>query len=312
MLALRARHGFTLVELLVVIAIIGLLIGLLLPAIQSSRESARRTQCLNNLKQIGLATQNYATQQGCLPPASTSPVDVGVWNYATNHSVHLHSFAGMLLDFLEDSSLRGIIDAKVSSLDPANRPAAATIVPYYRCPSFTGFDYSQETRYTAISKTFAIRNYVALGATDIGRLWGPGFDGKRRPDGTIYNQSETKLKDITDGLSHTAIVAETREQNVSVWIDGTGAAAVGRPFTVNNVPSYALDVTALNYGAYYEWGDTNDSIDCQFGPSSMHGGGVVGHLLADGSARFIVDSIEPALYDALITRAGGEVNTALP
>jgi hypothetical protein len=66
-------------------------------------------------------------------------------------------------------------------------------------------------------------------------------------------------------------------------------------------------VTAVNHQPYYEWGDTNDSIDCRFGPSSMHTGGMVGHLLADGSARFISDTIESVLYDSLITRAGGEV-----
>jgi hypothetical protein len=224
----------------------------------------------------------------------------------------LHSFAGLILPFAEESSLRGIIDFRSSALGPANRTAASTVVSIYRCPSFDGQDNSQEAKYVAISPRFAVRNYVALGATNIGSLWAPAADGKRRPNGTIYCQSETRLKDILDGLSNTFIVAETREQNAAVWIDGTGAAAVGRPFAVDNVPSYAADKSALNYEPYYEWGDGADSIDCRFGPSSMHPGGAVGHLLADGSARFIADTIEPQLYDALITRSGGEVFDSVP
>ena len=98
------------------------------------------------------------------------------------------------------------------------------------------------------------------------------------------------------------LIAETREQNAAVWIDGTGAAAVGRPFDVNTVPSYAGTSSASNYEPYYTWGDSSDSIDCLYGPSSMHPG-LVAHLLADGSARFIADTIDAKIYDALITRA---------
>jgi len=294
------------VELLVVIAIIGILVALLLPAIQAARESARRSHCLNNLKQIGLALQQYADVYHRLPPASTSPVDVGVWNYPLTPAVHLHSWASLLLPFLEDTSLRGIINYNVSSLDPANRRAAATIVSVYRCPSFFGSDYSAEPKYTALSDTLAIRNYVAIGATDVGKLWGPGPDGRRRPDGTIYFQSETRLKDVTDGLSNTVLIAETREQNGAVWIDGTGAAAVGRRFVVDNVPSYGGAELSLNYQPYFLWGDSADSIDSLYGPSSMHSG-MVGHVFGDGSARFIADTVEPKLYDALVTRAGEEV-----
>jgi prepilin-type N-terminal cleavage/methylation domain-containing protein len=306
----HSRRALTLIELLVVAAIIGLLVALLLPAIQASRESARRAQCLNNFKQLGIALHNYADVHGQLPSASTSPVDVGVWNFANDPTVHLHSWAGMLLPYLEESSLHGTIDFHASSLAPANRDVAATLVATYRCPSFVGQDYSQGKKYLELYDRFAIRNYVALGSTSVGTLWGPGIDGKRRPDGSMYCQSTTTWKDITDGLSQTVVIAETREQDVAVWIDGTGAAAVARPFSADNVPSYAVeDATSLNHDAYYVWGDTIDSIDCRYGPSSMHAA-VVGHLAADGSARFLADTIEPKLYDALVTRAGGEVTGA--
>ncbi|MGD9719824.1 MAG: DUF1559 domain-containing protein [Pirellulales bacterium] len=307
-----ARAAFTLIELLVVIAIIGLLVALLIPAVQASREAARRNSCLNHIHQIGVALHLYSDAHGRLPPASTSPVDVGVWNYANDSAVHLHSWAGLLLPFIEETSLHGTIDFEASALAPANRDVAATILPVYRCPTFDGSDYSRGAKYLELSEHFAIRNYVALGSTTVGTLWGPADDGQRRPNGTIYCQSPTRFKDITDGLSHTLVIAETREQDVAVWIDGTGAAAVGRPFSIDNVPHYALaDVSALNHDPYYAWGDAIDSIDCRYGPSSMHSG-VVAHLVADGSGRFLADTIDPKLYDALVTRAGGEVLDELP
>lgn len=300
-----ARRGFTLVELLVVIAIMGILIALLLPAVQAARESARRTHCLNNLKQIGIALQNYADTHGRLPPSSTSDVDFGVWNYAADPTVHLHSWRSLILPYVEGANLAQYLDYKSSALAPNNRRAAETIVLLYRCPSYAGRDYSEEKKYTAISQFLAIANYMAMGATTIGSLWGPDASGKRRPNGAMYCLSDTKLADVTDGLSHTIFVVETREENAAVWIDGTGAAAVGHPFDIGTVPSYARPETSLNYVPYYEYGDTNDSINSRYGPSSTHGS-IVQHLFGDGSARAIPDDIDPRTYDALITRAGGE------
>ena len=294
------------------IAIVGLLVALLLPAIQAARESARRTHCLTNLEQIGLALQQYADAHQRLPPASTSDVDFGIWSYAANPNTHLHSWRSLILPFVEGTTLHGMVDYKISALAPGNRLAAATVVPLYRCPSFGGFDFSREKKYTAISPSFAISNYVAMGGTTVGSMWEPGPDGKRRPNGTIYCLSQTRLKDITDGLSRTIFVVETREQNAAVWIDGTAAAAVGRRFDIGVVPSYAGSETSLNYVPYFEYGDANDSIDCLYGPSSMHPGGVVLHLLGDGSAREIVVDVDPRLYDALVTRAGGETGVPLP
>ena len=211
----------------------------------------------------------------------------------------------MLLPNLEETNLQRLVNYKVSSLDPANRAAAATVISVYRCPSFVGDDFTSEPDYTNLNGTFAIRNYVALGSTTVGILWDPDAKGQRHPDGVIYPQSSVRIRDVTDGLSKTIFMSETREQNAAVWIDGTASMAVGHPFDENNAPSYAQPVVTLNFTPYFQY-DGSNAINSLYGSSSMHAGNVVGHLFGDGSAKFIADTVAPAVYDALVTRAGNE------
>jgi prepilin-type N-terminal cleavage/methylation domain-containing protein len=301
-----SRDGFTLIELLVVIAIIGLLIGLLLPAVQAAREASRRSQCLNNLKQIGLALHNYESLIKRLPPSSSDSVLNGVWNWSASPVKKLHGWPTLLLAHLEESNLAGLVNFNVSALDPLNRAAASQAIAVYRCPSFDGPSYSSDPQYTAVSPLLAIRNYVALGATTAGNIyWDPGWGTAETQDGSIYPQSHTRLKDIADGLSHTLLIAETREPDAAVWIDGTTASITSHRVDDNNPPSYAGSENSLNYQPYYVYSGSN-SIDMQFGPSSMHSGAVA-HLYADGSAQMLGDSIATVVYDALVTRSGGEV-----
>src|SRR5262245_1420982 len=126
------RRGFTLIELLVVIAIIAILIALLLPAVQQAREAARRTQCKNHLKQIGLALHNYESTHTVFPPSSTSPPGSGPWYYPvygasqpSHPSIHLHSFASLILPYIDQANSYNQINYNVSSLAPANQPIAA-------------------------------------------------------------------------------------------------------------------------------------------------------------------------------------------
>lgn len=329
----RRVRGFTLIELLVVIAIIAILIALLLPAVQQAREAARRTQCKNNLKQIGLALYNYESAFRLFPPSSTSPprnsfvptVGNGVWLYGlglgsnpSDPNWHLHSFASLILPFMEQGNAQGAINYNVSALDTANRSVAAIVMPFYKCPSYTGPEYTTHSLYAALSSTdkFAIRNYVAMGAVGIAELAGIGLT----PQGVFYPQSNTKVADITDGTTNTIFISETRESQAAVWIDGTTAAVAARWYDNNNCPNppYPIGVpggncggntVSIQYTPYFQnpvmYGGESVAINQTWGPSSEHGGGAH-HLLGDGSVRFLSASLNVNIYDALASRAGGE------
>ncbi len=300
------RRGFTLIELLVVIAIIAVLIALLLPAVQQAREAARGTQCKNNLKQIGLALHNYESSHLLFPPSSTSGFGAGVWNYPgtgpSDPAIHLHSFASLILPYLEQGNLYNTVDYNVSSLDPANRSAAEEVLPFYRCPSFTGSNFSADPLYvTGVgSDRFAIRNYVAMGAVSV-----LGLSGAVPAEGVLYPGSTTRFRDIPDGTTNTIMIAETREQNSSVWIDGTTASVAAR-WTDLSSPTFAGNSVSINYTPYFPGGIFPNSIGQLYGPSSVHEGGAH-HLLGDGSVHFLSANMDVDLYDSLTTRAGSEI-----
>jgi len=295
------RSAFTIVELLVVVAIIGVLLAITIPAVQSARESARRIVCSNNLHQIGLAVLQYNEQYGNLPCSSTSKIDQGIWTPGTN-KYNLHSWASLILPFMQQANMTRMINYNASCVSPENLIAASQRIEVYRCPSYGGNDYSQDPLYTSISPTFAIRNYVAMGSTTVERIWAQPNDPQ--PDGCIYAQSKTKLAEIRDGQSNTLIIAETREQNAAVWIDGSAASVTSRRFELNNTPSYAGPEASLNYTPYYSTFGTI-GIDCFWGPSSEHAEGA-NHLFCDGAVRFISNNIRVDVYDGLTSRNGGE------
>jgi prepilin-type N-terminal cleavage/methylation domain-containing protein len=300
---MRRVHGFTLVELLVVVAIISVLIALLLPALQAAREVARRTTCRNNLKQIGLALHNYESVNKILPPSSTSRIDFGVWSPNPTQYA-LHSWAGMLLPFLEQQTVTKQVSFDVSALNPLNKQAAAQVLGIYRCPSYTGPDFSRSPFYLPFSDRYAIRNYAAMGATTIGKLY-------LNPDGVFYAMSSTRIADVKDGLSNTIFVAETREPDAAVWIDGGTGSLAAHPYDQSSPDDFALPQVALNYTPYFVpfvglGVEGGSGIDCAYGPSSMHPGGIM-HLFGDGSVHFISPEIRSTVYDSLVTREGKEV-----
>jgi prepilin-type N-terminal cleavage/methylation domain-containing protein/prepilin-type processing-associated H-X9-DG protein len=184
------RRAFTLVELLVVIAIIGVLVALLLPAVQMAREAARRTQCSNNLKQIGIALQNYHDTLRALPPGRLRMMEEGKGRC---FSAYAH-----LLPFLEASTLYQQIDFNQSPEDPDNAAALNQTIPYFLCPSDGKKKLQGES---------AVHNYpLSTGTT---YPLSPRNPGGVRVTGVFYENSPTRFAEITDGLSQTVCVGET-------------------------------------------------------------------------------------------------------
>jgi prepilin-type N-terminal cleavage/methylation domain-containing protein len=293
-----AHRAFTLIELLVVIAIISVLVALLLPAVQQARETARNASCRNNLKQMGLALLSYEAVHRRLPSSSTSRIDLGVWS-SNPADFHLHSWVSMILPNLDQGTLYSQLNFNVSALAPPNYIPASFILPVFRCPSYSGPSYSQSPLYGRLSTAFALRNYAAMGATSVGNLY-------LQPDGVFYATSSTRIADVTDGTSNTIFIVETREPAAAVWIDGGTSAVASRRYLATNPPSYAGPENSLNFQPYYA--ANGQGIDALFGPSSMHAGGI-NHLFGDGSVQRISPNINAVVYDALVTRAGGEASS---
>jgi prepilin-type N-terminal cleavage/methylation domain-containing protein len=292
-----SRTGFTLVELLVVIAIIGVLVALLLPAVQSARAAARRTTCSNHLKQIGLAISGYQLAYEFFPPSSSDTLDNSLSLDIDEDGETRHSWGSFVLPFLESQPLADQVNRLQHAFAAANVPVAATVVADYRCPDYTGPEFSAAQRYSHLPQEIAVGNYAALGGTTVGNLWGVDLE----PDGVLVPGGEVPPAEVIDGLSHTVLVVETREEVLAAWADGLTAAVTALPYDDANHPTYSLDQVSLNYSPYFDY-FTDSAL---YGPSSMHAGGAF-HLLGDGSVRFIADDVSVDAYVALATRAGEE------
>ena len=317
----RHRQAFTLVELLVVIAIIGILVGLLLPAVQQAREAARRMQCSNNLKQLGLAMHNYESSYKRFPPGNM----VGS-SFSVGLSVH-----SRLLPFLEQSNVYQLVDFNYAYNHVNNNPARLQNISTYLCPSD---DFSKlavtlggPNSYYANSGTNILAGSPPTLASD------PNF-GMPECNGIYYRDSRVRPGDIVDGLSNTVAFSEK--------IAGDGNNGISTPnsdtFQPGTYPAnadeamrdcLAVNVTDLgkqgysNVGApwiqayhsttlYYHVLPPN-TRSCMFPPGriattagSRHSGGV-SSVLCDGSVRFIAGSIEIGTWRAIGTRNNAEV-----
>ncbi|AMV38595.1 DUF1559 domain-containing protein [Planctomyces sp. SH-PL62] len=331
-LATSRRRGFTLIELLVVIAIIAVLIALLLPAVQAAREAARRAQCVNNLKQIGLAVHNYHDTHQKFPLGRV--VEVAGSAVSINKAYSPHS---QILPFVEQSPLYQAINFNLTwNPDPnnggydGNKTARATLVSAFLCPS---------DAVTTVPQGYAGTNYRASEGSNF--LFGHGKSDPtgvnaalRGPDGVFFANEAKGMAELSDGTSNTAMFSEhilgdfsqaiasehgdtfnpgaypaTQDEAVQAcremnWKDLSkqGFSDVGAPWL------YGYHSTT----SYYHVGPPQ-SRSCMFPPlriattaNSKHPGGV-NVLLGDGSVKFVKDSVNIQTWRAMGSRNMGEI-----
>jgi len=306
----RSRRGFTLIELLVVIAIIAILIALLVPAVQKVREAAARTQCRNNLKQIGLAMHNYHSANKCFPPgfnsraAFTDGPSLGPgWGWGA-----------YLLPYIEQTGLYNQIDFTRDIADPANLRARTTSLAIFLCPSDSPAGPTVTVRDGAGNPIcdVAFANYVAMaGVYEVS-----GYpDTSNGAPGVMLRGSKVRVTDITDGSSNTLFVGErawTWQGKVrspqTTWTGAVTNAVI--PQLLNPMLGYEVEgvLVLTNSGVVSEGRVPNNTLDHVEDANSNHMSGV-NFLFGDGSVRAISDSISPAIWVGLATRSGGEVVT---
>ena len=265
-------RGFTLIELLVVIAIIAVLIALLLPAVQSAREAARRLQCVNNLKQIGIALHGYHETHGTFPAGGW--IAVSTQPQTINMNI---GWSAVVLPWLEQRNLFDSLNLSLPYNNAVNSTAGYTVLNVYLCPS--------EPRKT-FWNLYPGDTFLAADA-DYGGMYGPRglvspTDSNNPPRGPmIYNQN-ISLAQITDGASQTIQIGEDPEAINAMWISGHNNFDQSKPINARPPEEYGEELT------------------------SQHPGGV-NTLFCDGSVHFLKNSMNVNALSAVCTRAMGEI-----
>ncbi len=308
------RRAFTLVELLVVIAIIGILVGLLLPAVQAAREAARRMQCSNNLKQIGLALHNYTTAYKSLPAGSN-----GLPNAAgTSYNGHGWTWHASILPYLEQTALYDSIqgaDGMGNELGDQNtgRPLLVrqTTLSVFWCPSQPDVrNGSQKNGYQPSNYNGNMGTRIGNGNDDcictgianlsdmMSKPW-----GCMNGNGIFYVSSRTRLSDVVDGLSNTIFVSEVPDSGGDA-MNGFSAGCDRR--AMFSTGADANPPTEMS--EYLIAAEGNDPINggSEEAAGSWHTGGA--HFaMGDGSVQFLSENMDMRTYQAISTRAEGEV-----
>lgn len=287
--------AFTLVELLVVIAIIGVLVALLLPAIQAARESARKSSCRNNLRQIGLGMHNYETAFKRLPSGyAYSPGPQG--------NALGWSWTSTLLPFIEQTSIYERLDLKKPVFDAVNAAVREQHIALLLCPTD---DVSPSGFVSMGDEMYAMACYVAnFGTPDLDEDQEQRL-GVAGPWGPFYRNSRTRLKDVTDGLSHTLMVGE--RQNGPFRTQGAHGVHIEYETTwVGAVRDISDNSDDHGHMVLFQVGHTPNHAESDDRDVSASHSGEALFLMCDGSVHSIPEGIDESVYFALGTMNGDE------
>ena len=305
-----ARRGFTLVELLVVIAIIGMLVALLLPAIQASRETARRSQCLSHMKQLMLAFLNHNDAKGGFPPCRITL------------SNKQHGWMVDLLPYLEERNITDIYRFNANFYDTTNQPAVYRPLLVALCPSTPNDDRDiplgqGKTLYgtRGYASDFAVNHLLnTTTANSVGMKCAPNCKSNDvRPVLFVQNNEENSihpLRKVTDGTAHTVLIHEQAGRS-DYYILGNKQLSNSGMTNVNWWGSWAsyLHFTYQAYAANGTSLGTDCIINCNNGQGtySFHPGGT-NLAYCDGSVRFMTEDVDGLLFMNALTREGGEIS----
>ena len=327
------RSAFTLIELLVVIAIIAILIALLLPAVQQAREAARRTQCKNNVMQLGIALHNYQMAFEMLPPGVSNPSGP-VLNEPKGYHM---GWITQILPYLEQQNAFRKIDFKQSVYAKQNQQVRSHMVSGFRCPSDPT---AYKTGYQVDGASFELSSYVGIHNDVEAPI-------DENQNGVLFLNSSVRYEDVTDGSSNTIYVSEARGELNPVaanlgWMSGTratlrnglvftpapvqragggGVPAGAVAVTEDDPPVDAADgeapadaapaMTVMLHDSQYEIipldPDTGKALLTYVGGLGSYHTGGWHNLMGDGSVRFISQNINTAAFRYLLNRHDGEL-----